>query len=498
MFVKESDYSFCSVVGRTDVGCKRSVNEDSIGRADTPNGLAVVICDGMGGNVGGKTASETAVGAILQHLREHLYNNPQEAVSNAIQEANKAVLKKVSLRPELTGMGCTCVLLLIGKSGTVNIGHVGDSRIYLIRDGMANHLTKDQSYVQMLVDEGRLTPQEAEHHPRSNEITNAVGMMNMMPPVIRERAINPVAGDCFLLCSDGLSKLVPEEDIVKIVSARSFSTERRAEMLIDAAKNNGGSDNISVQLVEFSVTPAEVKLAKDKKRIVILSASLVFSIILFLLGILTFKGYDNDKKVEEEIAENTDKSSQSEDIKSNMDDITKTSSSMPKLPLAGSNDSVSAESETSKESPTAKSSVAKDVDGNDRQQQTGDEKSSDDINENQVDNKSYADDNGSSGNKHFAKSSLELHIERQTGKKVKFDKNAKLTKDCCEVSGKGKDFLEHQIEYEEDGTGGLIIRKKSQSEKLEWSTITITIKYYINGKGEMKSLNSDNIVITFE
>ena len=308
MFVKESDYSFCSVVGRTDVGCKRSVNEDSIGRADTPNGLAVVICDGMGGNVGGKTASETAVGAILQHLREHLYNNPQEAVSNAIQEANKAVLKKVSLRPELTGMGCTCVLLLIGKSGTVNIGHVGDSRIYLIRDGMANHLTKDQSYVQMLVDEGRLTPQEAEHHPRNNEITNAVGMMNMTPPVIRERAINPVAGDCFLLCSDGLSKLVPEEDIVKIVSARSFSTERRAEMLIDAAKNNGGSDNISVQLVEFSVTPAEVRMANDKKRLVILSASVVLAVILFLLGFFIINGGDKEKNINSANCESVGKS----------------------------------------------------------------------------------------------------------------------------------------------------------------------------------------------
>lgn len=306
MFVKESDYSFCSVVGKTDVGCKRSVNEDSIGRADTPNGLAVVICDGMGGNVGGKTASETAVDAILQHLRERLYSNPQEAVGNAILEANKAVLKKVSLRPELTGMGCTCVLLLIGKSGIVNIGHVGDSRIYLIRDGMANHLTKDQSYVQMLVDEGRLTPQEAEHHPRSNEITNAVGMMNMTPPVIRERAINPVAGDCFLLCSDGLSKLVPEEDIVKIVSARSFSTERRAEMLIDTAKNNGGSDNISVQLVEFSVSPAEVKLAKDRRRMIIFTSSVVLAVVLVLTGVFVFGHRDKDVQIVDENSEAND------------------------------------------------------------------------------------------------------------------------------------------------------------------------------------------------
>lgn len=331
MFVKESDYSFCSVVGRTDVGCKRSVNEDSIGRADTPNGLAVVICDGMGGNVGGKTASETAVGAILQHLREHLYNNPQEAVSNAIQEANKAVLKKVSLRPELTGMGCTCVLLLIGKSGTVNIGHVGDSRIYLIRDGMANHLTKDQSYVQMLVDEGRLTPQEAEHHPRNNEITNAVGMMNMTPPVIRERAINPVAGDCFLLCSDGLSKLVPEEDIVKIVSARSFSTERRAEMLIDAAKNNGGSDNISVQLVEFSVSPAEVKLSKEKRRMIIIASAVVLSAILVLTGFFIVRSAGKGEQSHNAPIEITGTTEESENQITNSSTIGSTITSIPNM-----------------------------------------------------------------------------------------------------------------------------------------------------------------------
>lgn len=247
MAIKESDYSFCNVVGRTDVGCRRSVNEDSIGKADTLNGLAVVICDGMGGNVGGKVASETAVDAILIHLKEHHYPNPKEAISNSIMAANRAVLKKAQLHPELTGMGCTCVLLIVDKNGIVYVGHIGDSRVYLIRDNLANHLTKDQSYVQMLVDEGSITPQEAEKHPRNNEITNAVGMTNMTPPVIRDSPLNPVAGDCFLLCSDGLNKVVAEDEIVKIAGAHSLSTDRKAEMLINAARSKGAPDNISVQ-----------------------------------------------------------------------------------------------------------------------------------------------------------------------------------------------------------------------------------------------------------
>lgn len=502
MVVKESDYSFCSVVGKTDVGCRRSVNEDSIGKSDTQNGLAVVICDGMGGNVGGKIASETAVDAILMHLREHQYSDPKEAISNAIQEANRAILKKTELRPELTGMGCTCVLLLVGKSGAANIGHIGDSRIYLIRDGLANQLTKDQSYVQMLVDEGKLTPQEAEHHPRNNEITNAVGMVNMTPPVIRDQSINPVAGDCFLLCSDGLSKLVPEGDIVKIISARSFSTDKRAEMLINAAKNNGGTDNISVQLVEFSVTPAEVRMAKDKKRLVILSASLVLAIILLLLGLFTFKGCNKEKKVEDDITESTEKSYQSEGTKCDKKDTIKSTSTMPILtPLSGYNDAGATESETSKESPAAESQVT--IGGNDNNPypQSAEENKSSGNNDNQKSN-SCAVDNVSNGVKHFPNSSERLFIPRPTLKEVNYHKDAKLTEGCCEISGPGKEELSPLIycEEEEDGKGGLYICKKASSKDLDWTTIKMTIRFYCykkEGKEEKEPLKN-NIQIIFD
>lgn len=447
MFTKESDYSFCSVVGRTDVGCKRAVNEDSIGRADTPNGLAVVICDGMGGNVGGKTASETAVSAILMHLREHVYNDPKEAVNNAILEANRAVLKKASLRPELTGMGCTCVLLLVSKSGVVNIGHIGDSRIYLIRDGLANQLTKDQSYVQMLVDEGKLTPEQAEHHPRNNEITNAVGMMNMTPPVVRDHQINPVAGDCFLLCSDGLSKLVPEGDIVKIVSARSFSTERRAEMLIEAAKNNGGSDNISVQLIEFSVSPAEVRLANDRKHMIFLAASAVLLALLVMSGFFVFNKSEKEKSPDQNPPmERCDTTGQQ--------DTEAAAAGGSTLKVPPMQDSV-----TSSHQSTV--NVRK-VPQEETPQKDSLNNPTTDINE-----VKKVEFNGET--KIFPANQESIEIDPPRPKK---GQDRKYSRACCKW--KPSDFLSTSLEITETNNGGLIIKKKKSGLKWEGFSLEIT------------------------
>lgn len=309
---KGTGYSFLRPIGSgSDVGCRRPVNEDSYKIEDTLNGFAVVICDGMGGYVGGKVASETAVEAILRHLKERQYDNPKAAIDSAIREANRSVLRRAELRPELAGMGCTCVLLLVSKSGEVNFGHVGDSRIYRLSSGGAiQRLTKDQSYVQMLVDEGVITPQEADRHPRNNEITNAVGMRGMTPPVIGQ-TINPVAGDCFLLCSDGLSKLVSEEDITRITAARSYGTQERVKMLIEAAKSNGGSDNISVILVEFAVNPNEAKKDRENKRL----RNVIYALIgIILLAVLSFFLMRTGKK--EDPAPLTVKSEQENSISS--------------------------------------------------------------------------------------------------------------------------------------------------------------------------------------
>ena len=170
---EENIYNYCHIAGRTDIGCKRQANEDSMGNFETINGLAAVVCDGMGGHVGGATASRLAVEAIHGFLDGQYYEDPREAIGEANDAANKAILHQAMIQPELQGMGSTCVLLLV-RDSKVYIGHVGDSRVYLIRNRCIKQLTKDHSYVQMLVDMGQLTNEQAEHHPRKNEITNAL------------------------------------------------------------------------------------------------------------------------------------------------------------------------------------------------------------------------------------------------------------------------------------------------------------------------------------
>ena len=283
-------FSYCNVVGQTDVGKKRKVNEDHGDHFETLNGLVSVVCDGMGGHVGGAVASEIAIRTIHDFLDSQFIQDPREAIGLAIDAANKAIVKQAEQNPDLEGMGSTCVLLIV-RDGKVYIGHVGDSRIYLIREKTIVQLTKDHSFVQSLVDIGQITKEQAEHHPRKNEITNALGLPEMAPATVREEAIEPQAGDCFLLCSDGLSGMVSEHDIEKIVSRqRDYSTQQRADLLVQAANNNGGLDNITVELVEFTIAPEVAHPIKSSSsRILKVTIPVVCALVAVALGILLLK-----------------------------------------------------------------------------------------------------------------------------------------------------------------------------------------------------------------
>lgn len=249
--------SYCHVAQATDVGCQRAANEDACGTFECRNGLVAVVCDGMGGHVGGAVASQTAVAAIRDFLTARYFDSPAEAIVAAVNAANAAIIDRTRQQPELRGMGSTCVILIV-RDGAVWYGIVGDSRIYLVSRGTITQLTKDQSYVQMLVDAGQITKEEAEHHPRKNEITNALGLDTMRPAVVSPEPVHPQAGDCFVLCSDGLSGMVPDAGILGIVSRQAeLSQQKRVEALIEAARAAGGLDNITCQIVEFSVTPSE-------------------------------------------------------------------------------------------------------------------------------------------------------------------------------------------------------------------------------------------------
>ena len=257
------NYNYCHVVGQTDRGRKRAANEDNMYNTITQNGLVSVVCDGMGGHVGGATASKIAVSTIIENLNNVYYDDPRIAIGESIDKANRAIIQKTIEQPELAGMGSTCVLLLV-RNGKVYIGHVGDSRIYLVRSKRIVQLTKDHSYVQMLIDCGEITKEQAEHHPRKNEITNALGIPNMSPATVADDAIIPEAGDCFVLCSDGLSGMISDDTICKIISRQSeMNAQERVDKLVALANDNGGVDNITVQLVEFPVSP---NVVTDEKK----------------------------------------------------------------------------------------------------------------------------------------------------------------------------------------------------------------------------------------
>lgn len=256
----------------TDVGKVRQANEDYYGNFDTPNGFIFLVCDGMGGHVGGAIASQLAVQTIRECLTKQTFSSPSEALNASLLLANSSILAYAEEHPELKGMGTTCVIILI-KNDDVYYAHVGDSRIYILSKRKLHRLTKDHSFVQNMVDKGILTEEEAEKHPRKNEITNALGIKSMMPPTICSEPVLVSKGDIFILCSDGLTGMVSDASIEAVLLTDKFTLQNKATLLIEKSLENGGLDNVTLQLVEFSRSsykrgriPEVIPLVGVKKR----------------------------------------------------------------------------------------------------------------------------------------------------------------------------------------------------------------------------------------
>jgi serine/threonine protein phosphatase PrpC len=232
----------------TDVGLKRDHNEDSFLCCDELGLYAVA--DGMGGHLGGERASRMAVEVLENEMRSRLVAVADErggvaqAMDEAVRSASQSIYESAQANPELTGMGTTLTALcLYGQSLTVC--HVGDSRAYLIRDGRARQLTEDHSWIQEQVRAGLLSPGDAMVSRFRNIITRSVGFE---PTVVPDLLTIPVeAGDCYLLCSDGLSNYFSAEEIGRIVAGQFYSEAGRA--LVDIANERGGDDNITCVLV---------------------------------------------------------------------------------------------------------------------------------------------------------------------------------------------------------------------------------------------------------
>ncbi len=231
----------------TDTGRVRQANEDSCGEIRRDDGsLLLVLCDGMGGHVGGAVASGLAVDVFADVFRAG-GTDPAATLADAFAQANAAILDRVQQTPDLAGMGTTGVALLFTPGGTVWIGHVGDSRAYLLRDGRCHPLTKDHSVVAEMLRSGALTPEQAEAHPRRSELLRSIGVEEELSAEIA--SIEPAPDDRFLLCSDGLNSLLNDEEIAAIALRERPETAVRT--LVETANERGGHDNVTVQLAEL-------------------------------------------------------------------------------------------------------------------------------------------------------------------------------------------------------------------------------------------------------
>ena len=247
--------------GLTDIGNVRKANEDNFGFIQGKLGPIFTVCDGMGGHVGGATASKIAVNRILEYLSTSNLSSPAVEINNAIVLANQEILETAAANPELKGMGTTCTVM-IAINDSVHIGHVGDSRIYLLSNNKLHRITKDHSFVQNLVDSGAISDNEAESHPRKNELTRALGVRNLVEPTTNANPIQPKQGDVFMLCSDGLCGLVNDSEMQNILNQHQ-SLDAGAQALIMAAKQAGGHDNITVQLARVTESPYKTSSFPD-------------------------------------------------------------------------------------------------------------------------------------------------------------------------------------------------------------------------------------------
>jgi PPM family protein phosphatase len=230
------------VGGITDPGRKRRRNEDAY-VIEPP---LFAVADGMGGAQAGEVASRLAAAALKESGVER---GGEERIVSVIQEANRRIYDRSNADPNASGMGTTMTVALV-ENGQVAFGHVGDSRAYLIRDGMMEQLTEDHSLVAELMRSGKLSPEEAETHPQRSVITRALGTD---PDVdVDTFTIAAQTGDVFLLCSDGLTTMVSNETILDLVERNRASMDKALRALVGAANKGGGEDNITV--VAFEIT----------------------------------------------------------------------------------------------------------------------------------------------------------------------------------------------------------------------------------------------------
>jgi PPM family protein phosphatase len=248
------NYEFCT---RTDSGLARENNEDSV-TVDEPSGLGI-LADGMGGYNAGEIASGMATTFIKSELGRWLsqagrHANAREvrrAMEICVDNANRSIFNAANSNPQYSGMGTTLVLGVF-QDERLMLGHIGDSRCYRLRGGELSQITKDHSLLQEQMDAGLITAEQAATSNNKNLVTRALGVEDAVLLEVNEQRVDP--GDIYLMCSDGLSDMVDDEVIGRILASES-PLEQKAVQLIDAANANGGRDNISVLIAQADIAP---------------------------------------------------------------------------------------------------------------------------------------------------------------------------------------------------------------------------------------------------
>ena len=235
---------------KTDVGKARDMNQDYYYISGPEEPLKIyILADGMGGYNGGEIASKLATTTALSYIQSNFENTPKERedilklVKSAMEYANMVVYEKSKEQKDLEGMGTTLDVCLI-YNNKLYLGHVGDSRIYRLRGEFFRKLTHDHSYVQKLVKDGTITQEEADHHPKKNMLMKALGCTAFVEPDVTVKGF--IKDDIILICSDGLTNMVEEQEIYNILKKEGTLA---AEKLVEKANENGGYDNITAIVI---------------------------------------------------------------------------------------------------------------------------------------------------------------------------------------------------------------------------------------------------------
>lgn len=235
---------------KTDVGKIRPHNEDAVKIYKNQNCTIVVIADGMGGHEAGEVASAMVLNIIEEHFNEDLIFNDSEVLrkwlKQLLQQVNENILSYIEEHHLSHGMGTTAIVAVMTES-FIAFAHIGDSRAYVLSHDQLRQITKDHTFVRKLVEEGKLSEQEAKNHPHRNIIMNALGVNKSL--TFDYLVLERYQLDAILLCTDGLTSMVDDQEILSILNEKR-STEEKVNLLIELANRNGGTDNISVALCE--------------------------------------------------------------------------------------------------------------------------------------------------------------------------------------------------------------------------------------------------------